>query len=243
MKLYALQFRLESPPENEKKVFEALSRAEPGSLVLLPELWHGGVSPEAVRSLAHLTPELLRKLRAVSRKKGLLVAGTLPLKREGKLYNAAFVLDRGRLAGLRGKRKLFPLFGETELFSPGKERLVFNTSFGKVGLLICFELRFPELVAEVKREAPEFLLVPAQWGYARREHLRVLSRSRAIELQAYALVANAWGEHAGTRFAGSSGIYSPWGEALAYAEKGDALLEAVYEPEELRRVRRELPVY
>jgi len=241
MKLYALQMHVSSPEENERRAFEALKRAKEG-VFLLPELWLSGVGRPQVEEALRRVPQVLKKLKAFSRKNRLLVAGTLPFKKGGRLYNGAFLIDKGRLAGFRAKRKLFPLFGEDRLFTPGREPLVFKTSFGKVGILICFELRFTELIVELQRERPPLLLVPALWGYARREHLRVLSRARAVELQSYLVLANGWGEHGGTRFAGSSAVYSPWGEVLAFSETGDALLEAEYDPKRVEEVRSHLPV-
>lgn len=239
MKLYALQIKPESPSRNLQKVLKFLERVEPGSLVLLPELWYSGFD---VKKYLKDTPKVIKILKKISSKKKLLISGTFAEEINGKVYNVAYLIYRGKVLGKRGKIKLFPLFGENETFTPWKENKVFDTPFGRVGILICFELRFTDLVLELKKEKPHIVLVPAQWGYARREHLKVLSRARAIELQSYLVLSDTWGEGSGTRFAGHSAIYSPWGEVLAFSEKGDTILEAEYRPEYVEKVRKALPV-
>ena len=239
MKLYALQIKPETPSQNFQKVLKFLERVEPSSLVLLPELWYSGFD---VKKYLKDTPKVIKILKKISLKKKLLISGTFAEEINGKVYNVAYLIYRGKVLGKRGKIKLFPLFGENETFTPWKENKVFNTPFGRVGILICFELRFTDLVLELKKEKPHIVLVPAQWGYARREHLRVLSRARAIELQSYLVLSDTWGEGSGTRFAGHSAIYSPWGEVLAFSEKGDTILEAEYRPEYVEKVRKALPV-
>ena len=239
MKLYAVQIKPENPEKNLRKILGFLERVEHGSLVLLPELWYSGFE---VRKYLKDTPKVIKILRNISLRKKLLISGTFAEEIKGKIYNVAYLIYRGRVLGKRGKIKLFPLFGEKETFTPWKENRVFDTPFGRVGILICFELRFTELVFELKKQKPHIILVPAQWGYARREHLKVLSRARAIELQSYLVLADTWGEGNGTRFAGHSAIYSPWGEVLAFSEKGDTLLAAQYTPDYVEEVRKKIPL-
>ncbi|NPA32958.1 MAG: carbon-nitrogen hydrolase family protein [Aquificae bacterium] len=242
MKLASVQIRPQSPEKNLKRVISFLESVPERSVVALPELWLTGLDYDTIRSYADKTPEVLELLSDISAKRKLLVCGTLPEKTAEGLMNTAFLIDNGKLIGRRPKIKLFPLFDEDRYFVPGRKNEVFETSFGKVGVLICFELRFTDLVLELQRNKPDIVLVPAQWGYARRRHFSLLSQARAVELQSYLVASNTWGEGSGTRFAGRSGIYSPWGEVLAYSEKGDALLVAGYDPLYLSEVRRALPI-
>ncbi len=238
MKLYAVQIKPETPEKNLQKVIKFLEGTEPNSLVLLPELWYSGFN---VKDYVKDTPKVIKILKKISSKKKLFISGTFPEKISGRIYNVAYLIYKGKILGKRGKIKLFPLFGENETFTPWRENKVFNAPFGRVGVLICFELRFTDLVLELKKKKPHIILVPAQWGYARREHLKILSRARAIELQSYLVLSDTWGEGSGTRFAGHSAIYSPWGEVLAFSEKGDTILETEYRPEYVEEVRKALP--
>lgn len=242
MKLYSLQFRLTTPQENLKRVLNYLRGIERNSLVLLPEMWFSGFDYENLKVHARETQRILKILKDISLEKNAVICGTLPEESEEGIFNTAFLIEDGEIVGKRSKIKLFPLFDEDKYFARGKENRVFETKFGKVGILICFELRFTELIMDFWKNRPDIILVPAQWGYARRKHFEILCRARAVELQSYLVASNTWGEYLGTRYAGHSGIYSPWGEVLAFSEKGDTLLSAEYDRNYLQEIRRTLPM-
>ncbi len=242
--LYAVQLSLTENVElNYNKLAGLLGKVEHNSVVLLPEMFFCGFDYERLEEFSRLSPYFVQKLKLLSKEKDLLICGTVPEKTDKGIKNTAVLIDRGRVIGKRGKVKLFSPFEEDRYFLPGDEEVgVFPTRFGNIGILICFELRFPDMVLELKRKNIDILLVPAQWGYSRREHLRVLSQARAIELQSYTLVAGTWGEFKGTRFAGMSGIYSPWGEVLALSEQGDSLLWACGDENYVSKVRESIPI-
>ena len=241
--LSVLQISLrEDPEENLSRVLSACERSPEGGVLLLPEMFFWNFDLEKLDTFARMTPAVLEELSRLSERKNLLLCGTLPEKTEEGVRNTAYLIDRGRLIGRRSKIKLFPLFGEDRFFVAGRENPVFETRFGRIGVLICFELRFTNLVLDLRRKRIDILLVPAQWGSARRTHLEVLSRARAVELQSYLLISNIWGKLRGTEFAGRSAVYSPWGEILCFAERGDTLLTAEADLSYVGEVRRTVPV-
>jgi len=242
MKLYSIQFKLENPKTNMEKVKNFLEKVENNSLVLLPEMWYSGFDYDNLTLFADLTPDILKEFMKISKEKNLIICGTLPEKTSKGIMNTAFLIEDGKLLGKRGKIKLFSLFDEDKYFIPDDKNEVFETKFGKIGILICFEIRFTNLILELQKNKPDIVLVPAQWGFKRKDHFVALTKSRAIELQAYLVASNTWGEYLGTRFAGHSGIYSPWGETLAFSEKGDVLLSAEYDKDYLMEVRKTLPI-
>ena len=243
VRLATLQFSITENIElNYEKVERLLSSAPESSLVLLPEMFFCGFDYERLEEFSRLSEYMVEKLRLVSEKRSLILCGTVPERTEEGIKNTAFLIEKGKIKGKRSKVKLFSPFEEDRYFVPGEENPVFDTDFGRIGILICFELRFTDMVLELKKKNIDILLVPAQWGYSRREHLRVLSQARAIELQSYVLVADTWGEFKGTHFAGMSGIYSPWGEVLAFSEKGDTILQAEADLRQVREVRERIPV-
>ncbi len=242
-RLASLQISLEEDPDiNLEKVLLFTNNVPENTLLLLPEMFFCGFDYERMEHFSKMAVSVLETLKDVSRRKGITICGTLPKRGEKGLQNAFFLIEEGRILGERAKVKLFSPFEEDKYFVPGEGNPVFETGFGRVGVLICFELRFTEMVSELRKEGIDILLVPAQWGYARREHLKTLSRARAIELQSYAVVSDTWGEFKGTRFAGQSAIYSPWGEVLAFSEKGDTLLLAEAYLEKVREVRETIPM-
>ncbi len=242
LNLAVLQFRpfFGRVEENLKKVLEMLRYVKDGSFVLLPEMWQCGFDYQNLEKHADATHEVLQELIRVSKEKRLTVVGTYPLKVNEGIHNSAIVVDKGNIAGVRHKIKLFPLYEEQKYFLPGNENPLFEVSGVKLGILICFELRFPELSWSL-REA-KLLLVPAMWGSKRKEHLKVLSRARAIENQCFLMLSNAWGEVGGEEYGGSSAIYNPWGEVLAFSERGDSLLQVEVDLEDTQRVRNLIPL-
>ncbi len=241
--LSALQISLSEDVErNLSNVLTAVRSTPDGGILLLPEMFFWDFDMERLGEFAGMTPGILRELSALSREKDLLICGTLPEECSDGIRNTAYLVDRGELIGRRSKIKLFPLFAEDRYFRAGEENPVFTTRFGRVGVLICFELRFTDLVLDLRRKGVEILLVPSQWGEARGTHLEILSRSRAVELQSYLAVSNVWGVLRGTEFAGRSGVYSPWGEILGFSHRGDTLITAEADTDYIRKVRETVPV-
>ncbi len=243
IKLAVLQWQIAfgNLQENRRKVIELLSPLE-DALVVLPEMFPCGFDYKNLKNHAKESQKLIQELRELSEQKGLTLIGTYPEEREGKLFNTTFVISDGLLVGKRDKIKLFPLYGEGEHFSPGKENPVFETKHGKVGVLVCFELRFPGLGWELRNKGAQLIGVPSMWGAKRREHLKVLSQARAVELQSYLLLSNGWGQTGEEEYAGASAIYDPWGHVLAFSEIGDSLLLAFGELKKVDAVRRLIPV-
>jgi len=244
--LSVFQFRVElgNISANLKKVEEIKALIPEGGLLLLPEMFCCGFDYPNMEKLAQASQEVLDFLSTLSRERKAVVVGTLPLNEGNKLYNTAVVFDSGKLIAKRRKIELFPLYKETQYFSPVKEgdNRVIKTGVGKIGIVICFELRFNRFTNSLRKEGVQIILVPAMWGIERREHFKVLTRARAIETQSFLMASNSWGKTGKTIFGGASGIYSPWGEILAFSEDGEGFLTAKVELTEVERVRNKIPV-
>lgn len=242
LNLAVIQFRpiLGNVGENLKRVIDMLMYVRDGSLVALPEMWQCGFDYENMSKHAEITKEVLQEVVRVSRERNLTVIGTYPMKSDKGVYNSAVVIDKGNIIGVRHKIKLFPLYDEPKHFLPGKENPLFEVSGKRIGILICFEIRFPELSRSL-RDA-EVLVVPSMWGKKRKEHLKALSRARAVENQCFLVLSNAWGKVGEEEYAGCSAIFSPWGNTLAFSEEGDTLLQVEVDLEEVEKVRRSIPV-
>ncbi len=240
--LALLQFNvsLGKPEENLKRVLSYLNYVKDGSIVALPEMWICGFDYQNLHKHSEKTHEILEEIKRISYLKELAIIGTYPLKIEGDLYNSAIVIEKGKEVGTRHKIKLFPLYDEPKHFKAGSVNPIIEVKGIKVGILICFELRFSELLKEL-RDA-ELLIVPSMWGEKRKDHLKTLSRARAIENQSFLMVSNTWGHVGKEEYAGSSGIYSPWGDILAFSEKGDCLLQVEVDIRQVHTVRRYIPV-
>ncbi len=241
---YQFAVRLGDVDENLKKVEKIVPLIPEGGIFALPEMFCCGFDYENLETLADRGKEILHFLGELSEKTRGVVVATLPLKREGGIYNTAAVFDRGKLKGFRRKVELFPLYKEREFFTaaPEGENTVFETSVGKIGVVICFEVRFNRFTNRLRKEGAELIVIPAMWGVERREHFKVLTRARAVETQSFALAVNAWGKTGKTTFGGASALYGPWGELLTYAEDGEVLSTAWVDLSEVYRVRKKIPL-
>jgi predicted amidohydrolase len=179
-----------------------------------------------------------------------LVGGTLPLVSPdpAKVMNTTLVYDpQGQPAGRYDKIHLFGFnqgseaYDEARTIVPGAAVGSFEAPFGRVGLSVCYDLRFPELYRAMGECA--LIVVPAAFTYTTgMAHWEVLLRARAIENQCYVLAAAQGGLHRnGRRTFGHSMLIDPWGEVKALLEEGEGVISGAIEPAFLARVRESLP--
>jgi len=171
-------------------------------------------------------------LAQMAKRHGLwLVGGSLPLRTEdGRLSNTCLVFDeRGVLQRRYDKIHLFDVSipgGETHQesahFAPGQAVIVIDSPVGRLGLAVCYDLRFPELFRQMLAQDVEVIALPAAFTHATgRAHWDVLLRARAIENQCFVLAAAQGGEHfAGRQTFGHSQIIDPWGRVLSQHAHG-----------------------
>ena len=132
---------------------------------------------------------------------------------------------------------------ESESVEPGTEVVTTDTAFGKLGLSVCYDLRFPELYRRLVDQGAIALAVPAAFTLTTgKDHWHVLLRARAIESQSYVLAAAQTGTHFGSRASyGHALIVDPWGTVLAECGEGEGFATAWLDPEVVKRVRGSLP--
>jgi predicted amidohydrolase len=196
-----------------------------------------------------------------------IVGGTIPLStrpvvdnevaaesvRAGKVRSANLVFDpQGNQIARYDKIHLFDVkvadkqtqYSESRSFEPGTSPACIPTPFGKLGLSICYDLRFPELYRRLLKEGAEILTVPSAFTQVTgAAHWEVLLRARAIENQCYVLAANQGGVHNSSRETfGHSMIIDPWGKILTCVEKGEGVALAELDIDMLHELRERMPV-
>ncbi|MDM7323195.1 MAG: carbon-nitrogen hydrolase family protein [Gammaproteobacteria bacterium] len=193
-------------------------------------------------------------LAAMARRHRLwLVAGTIPLlAADGRLTNTCLVFDdTGQRVARYDKIHLFDVdvpggevHRESAYFAPGREVVVLDTPVGRLGLAVCFDLRFPELFRAMVAQGAELIALPAAFTYATgRVHWEVLLRARAIENLCFVLASAQGGLHFPGRMTfGHSQIIGPWGEVLACHAQGPGLALAPLDRNAQRELRRRFPV-
>jgi predicted amidohydrolase len=150
-------------------------------------------------------------------------------------------MDNGRLAGVYRKIHLFSLLGEDRVFSAGDRWLAADTSIGKIGVIICYDLRFPELSRRLAVEGAQILCIPAQWPKPRDEHWRTLLLARAIENQFFVVASNTCGMIGKLDFFGTSMIIGPRGEVLAEAGEQETEITASLDMRDMADWRAQIP--
>ncbi|GAB4321298.1 MAG: carbon-nitrogen family hydrolase [Candidatus Sumerlaeia bacterium] len=220
---------------NTERGLAALERAAAlgARIAVLPELWSSGYDlPQAEQYAARNAP-LVEQVRALCRRHGLFaVAGSFILSAGGgRLCNTlvAFDPEADRITQY-SKMHLFPALGETEVFSPGDEPVLWATAFGRFGLALCFDVRFPEVFRSYFHAGAPLMFVPAQFPYPRIAHWRALLRARAIENACFMVAVNAASRPADNRLFGFSAIVDPWGEPVMELGHDQQIAVATVDP-------------
>jgi deaminated glutathione amidase len=259
MKIAALQ--TVSTPDVDRNL-EAAARliaqaaAEGAQLVALPE-YFCLMGQRDSDKLAHAeTPgdgPIQSFLSRQARQHGLwLIGGTLPLRADAadRARNACCVFaPDGTLAARYDKIHLFRFeteresYDEARVLEAGNAPVAVQAGALRVGLSICYDLRFPELYRTLCTPPCDVLSVPAAFTWTTgRAHWELLLRARAVENQCYVLAAAQGGTHEnGRRTWGHSMVVDPWGEVLALRPEGEGVVIAEVDAKRLAQVRRQLP--
>lgn len=233
-------------------VEEAVARG--ARLVGLPEYFALLGRHETDKVRAAETPgdgPIQQFLADTARRHGIWLVGcSVPLRspEPGKVYNSCLVYDAsGRLAARYDKMHLFQLelgeerFSEARTITPGRDVVTVATPFGRIGLSICYDVRFPELYRAMGEV--DIVFVPAAFtATTGRAHWEPLLRARAIENLAYVVAPAQGGHHANGRDThGDSMIIDPWGTVLARLPTGAGVVSAVIDPSRRAQIKGQLP--
>lgn len=182
-----------------------------------------------------------------------LVGGTLPLEASvpDKVRAACLVYDaRGERVARYDKMHLFDVqvgdeerYVESETIEPGNRVVVIDSPVGRLGLAVCYDLRFPELFRAMLDQGAEVLAVPSAFtAVTGKAHWELLVRTRAIENLCYVIAAAQGGYHVnGRETFGDSMVVDPWGNVLDRLPRGTGVVSAAIDIEQLRTTRRNFP--
>ena len=232
------------------------AREEQAELVLLPEnfAFMGLHETDKLRiGEEYGVGPIQQKISQLAKKLGLwVIAGTIPLKSSGsKVRASCLVYDaQGKCAARYDKIHLFDVnvssneaYQESMSIERGHELALVDTPVGKIGLTVCYDLRFPELYQQLMLQGAQVFTVPSAFtaitGLA---HWEVLLRARAIENLCYVLAANQGGRHENGRTTfGHSMIVDSWGKILSQKQTGAGVVTADIDLQNQREIRRKFP--
>lgn len=183
-----------------------------------------------------------------------LVGGTVPIqaKTASRVRATTFLLDpTGKIVGRYEKIHLFDVhleetgesYAESKIIEGGDHIVVVNTLLGRIGIAICYDLRFPEIFRQMLDQGVEIIVLPSAFtAITGKAHWESLLRARAIENLSYVVAANQGGYHVGSRETyGNSMIIDPWGNILQQLPRGVGHIQATAERSYLEKVRRNFP--
>lgn len=182
-----------------------------------------------------------------------LIGGSMPEKdAEGNVYNTSYIFDReGKQIGKHRKVHLFDIdvkggqtFKESDTLTAGDSNTVFDTEFGKIGVMLCFDIRFPELSRMMVNDGVKVIFVPAAFNMTTGPaHWELSFRTRALDNQIYMVgCAPARDVSAGYISWGHSIVTDPWGRVTGMLDENEGILLAELDMDYEEQVREELPL-
>ena len=236
---------------NVRKMREFCSRAkEAGAeLVVFPEMADTGYSMPAIQAHAKpWTEGAVPELRNMAKAFSLAIVCGVSERERDCIYNSQVFIDvRGEIAGSYRKTHLFAMapVDEQICFSAGSEFKSFPFGEVRLGLSICYDLRFPEVYRTLAVEqGVNVFVISSAWPFPRVEHFRTLAVARAIENQSYVIASNRVGTDDGVTCCGSSAIIDPYGVTLASASADrEELVVAEVSAEVIASVRKRMTIF
>lgn len=247
------------PVANARALVAAIGQAKAGNadMIFTPEM-SGLLDRKRERAARHRSDEatdtVLADVCAAATSAGLWVnLGSLGLSggADGRLVNRSFVIDdKGAIRARYDKIHLFDVdlptgesWRESSAYAPGGRAVIASTPWAKIGLTICYDMRFPDLYRALSNAGAEILAVPAAFTVPTgKAHWHVLLRARAIEAGAFVVAAAQSGEHEDGRTTfGHSLVVDPWGEILLDMGEGEGVGFADLDMARLADVRARVP--
>lgn len=249
--IYQMDVESANPEANRDKVQHWIGEVVKGDkpdTVVLPEMWNTGYAlAELEQTADHNAEPTASFLSQLAEKYHInIIGGSIGNNRSGHFYNTSLVFNReGELVYDYDKIHLVPMLNEHDYLTGGtKKARVFELDGIKMGLIICYDLRFPELARQLALDGAEVLHIVAQWPIARKNHWKHLQIARAIENQFYVISSNTVRANETTTFAGESMFIDPWGEIMAKGGSDkEETVRAELQMDMVPKIRKDVPIF
>lgn len=245
MKLALIQYSpvWEDPEANKVKLDEMLKEVDGDEdLLVFPEMTLTGFTMESKKFAEDIDGESVNYFMEMARLRKTNVFAGIIEEFDGLIYNTLFHFDSFGLIKAR-YRKVHPFSMSTEdkHYAAGDEIVVTKIDKTRIGLTICYDLRFPELYRKYGKEGVEIIINTANWPVARVDHWKTLLKARAIENQAFMVGVNRVGDDPALRYNGCSGIYDPLGKEIIMVEEEEKIIKVEIDLETVKQTRDKLP--
>lgn len=248
---------VDNKEENIKKASSMISKSveQDADFIVLPEMFNCPYSNDKFIEYGEdeKNSPTLNEISSLAEKYGVyILAGSIPEKDEAGLYNTSYLFNRtGKIIAKHRKMHLFDIdvkdritFKESDVLTAGNDFTTADTEFGKIGIGICYDIRFPELARIMVENDAEILFYPGAFNMTTGPaHWELLFRSRALDNQVFCVgVAPALNKSASYHSYGHSIIANPWGEVTAQAGENEELIISQINLDEIKKIREELPL-
>ncbi|MBQ6512622.1 carbon-nitrogen hydrolase family protein [Methanobrevibacter sp.] len=248
---------IDSKEKNLKKANSMINNAvgENVDFIVLPEMFICPYSNEKFIEYAEEEKEsstLLKISQLACKNNVYILAGSIPEKDGSKLFNTSYLFDKnGEIIAKHRKMHLFDIdvkgkitFMESDVLTAGDDFTVTDTEFGKVGIGICYDIRFPELARIMAQQGALILFYPGAFNMTTGPaHWELLFKSRALDNQVYCVgVAPALNKDSSYHSFGHSIITNPWGDVITEASEKESLIISEIDLSEIKKIREELPL-
>ena len=242
----------ESRQTVRRYVTEAASNG--ADVIALPEMWDCPYSNDYFREYAETADgETVKFMSDLAAELDVyLIGGSISEIDDDKVYNTAFCFDReGRMIGRHRKTHLFDIdveggirFMESDTLTAGDSATVIDTEFGKIGVAICYDVRFPELFRRMTLDGARMVILPAAFNMTTGPaHWDITMRARALDNQIFFAANSPARDEEGIYVAyGNSCIVSPWGDFIAHADEKECILYADIDFGYEDSIRNQLPL-
>ena len=254
MKAAVVQFKASTnKEENLKKIISYISKAasKNATLCAFPEFMmlytNSSQTSKQLANLAEtITGNFITKIATAAKEKHIQIVGSFYEKsrKKDRVYDTSFVIDKsGKVISTYRKIHLYDALGFREsdkMISGSKISKPVNTSIGKIGIMICYDLRFPEMSRSLAVAGAEVLVAPSAWvnGYMKEEHWITINKTRAIENGCYVIAP----DQVGNIYCGKSLVVDPYGKILLDMKKKRGISFVNIDLNKVKQTRKVLPL-
>lgn len=214
-------------------------------ILVFPELFDIGYDLCSLGTLDIDTQKTVDVLSFMAKDNNMFIAAGLTEKSDGTFYNTLYVFNNlGETVLKYRKINLFSLSKENDFFTPGLNPQSFVIKNIKVGVMICYDLRFPELGRYYLKDGCKAIIFSSAFPKPRQEHWNTLLKARAIENQLYIIASNRVGNVDRLEFAGNSSIIDPWGNVIESLDnESEGIITCSISMDEVGKVREFIPCF
>ena len=244
MKIVLVQYNpiWEDKESNKKKILQLVNDLKDVGLIVFPEMSLTGFTMKSNEMAEGIQGESFRYFSSLAKEKSTDIFAGIIEKRNKRIYNTLIhIKPDGKLIKLYRKVHPFSYSGENEHFDAGVRPAMTKIKKWKIGLTICYDLRFPELFRKYGKKRAHLIVNIANWPDTRIEHWRTLLKARAIENQCYIAGVNRVGDDPKLKYPGFSSLFDPMGKEIIAVENEERVIQAEIDKNYVNEVREKFP--